>query len=594
MSRLWSVAVACVASWCATVVADGPAPFRNLAPDTTYIMVSADTWSKAVEAWEKTGLSGLMNTDAMQKVLGKDGARGSMEKHLKELGVPEGSVSWPDAFGAAMYAVHNTELDTDESNMVFYGDWGTRADAMSKVVDALMNEAVKEDKWKLETGDQIAGRDVITIVLPESERDKALRERFGQGLRVEVGRRTEKLFYVRDGARFLMGTDRGGLEDVLEALDGKRKCKVPEQKEFQGAMDQLGQQDLSVIVLTAPMQGVVDAAGGGMMAAFQPMVQLFLGDVQAWSMGMHLMGSQGQVEISASALLPGAPTGVWKLLGPAAPVDKPPAVVGGDAVSFYRMNVQFKEVMTLINTMAANLPAEMGGGKGGEMDAWLLNYGPVVSKGFEAMGPHVWSTSVVRQPVTPESKVGCTVVECTNPKAVVPMVAQMGAMVGMKPRDVDGNTLFSSEMVPMTVGISNGYMAMGDSKQVEQVMRAVGQKDLPMLADHATFKQASGSVGSQDVLGWGYTDIVASWKYDHEMLKAMPDESGDMEKYLEESDDSPWAKRMGYQLPDNTSELLKALEPDVVAKYLGPMVWTLRSSDKGFTVKLWLMSAPGQ
>jgi tRNA G46 methylase TrmB len=38
-----------------------------------------------------------------------------------------------------------------------------------------------------------------------------------------------------------------------------------------------------------------------------------------------------------------------------------------------------------------------------EVDAFLVNFGPVLTKGFEALGPGVWTYETVRQPVTPES-----------------------------------------------------------------------------------------------------------------------------------------------------------------------------------------------
>jgi hypothetical protein len=509
---------------------------------------------------------------------------------VKELGAPEGSATWPDAFGVAFYTSHNAELDTDEPNILFYGDWGARADAASQLLDAVLADAVKTDKWRIETGDEVLGRKVTTVHLPEDEAMKAIRERYGGQMGVEVSRTTEKLFYVRDGSRFFVSTERSGIEDALEAVDGKRKSKVPDSKEFQSAMDQLGEQDVSAVVLTGPLQKALPGTGMGPLAMMEPVLQTLLGDVKAWCVGLDVQGTRGQVEVTATALMSGPKTGLWSMLGPSAPVDKPPPLIGADSVSYGRMNVQFKEFMPLVNSLAANLPPEITD----MLDQWLINYGPAVTKALDAIGPGMWFSSQIRQPVTPESLVGNTIMACSNPKAVVPVLAQFGPQMGMEPRDVDGNTIFSGAGSPMSVGVSNGYIAMGDGKQVEQAMRAVGQKDLPSLADNPSYKKAATAAGTEPLVGWGFTDIVARWGFDREMIKSAAEESASMGQLMEQADDSPWAKRVGFTMPENSLEHLAELEPATLAKYVGSTVWSIKMGENGLVARYWLMPGQGE
>lgn len=322
-----------------------------------------------------------------------------------------------------------------------------------------------------------------------------------------------------------------------------------------------------------------------MLAMVQPLIQPLFGDVQAWCFGLDVQGERGQVELTQTVLVPGQKAGVWSLVGPSVPIEPPPPMIGPDAISYARFNVQFKEIMNLVNTVAANDPqmSEF-------LDPWLLNFGPAVTKGLEAMGPGMWMSSQVRQPMTPESLVSSTVIACSNPKAVVPMLTQLGAPVGMEPRDVDGNTIFSSDAPPMAIGVSNGYMAMGDPKQVEQAMRSVGQKDLPSIAENPAFKRALGSAGTDAVVGWGYSDMVARWAFDREMIKLAAKDGGTLPRMISESDDSSWAKRMGYELPEDALEKLATLEPATLAKHIGPLVWTCRMGDKGVVTRVWLMA----
>ena len=95
--------------------ADGPVPIRGIAPDTTYVEVAADDFARTVERWRTTGLHSFLKSPQMAKILGDDGgAQDAMDERLGELGVPAGSFSWPKAFGAVLFTVHDEELDAEE------------------------------------------------------------------------------------------------------------------------------------------------------------------------------------------------------------------------------------------------------------------------------------------------------------------------------------------------------------------------------------------------------------------------------------------------------------------------------------------------
>ena len=244
---------------------------------------------------------------------------------------------------------------------------------------------------------------------------------------MSFAKKTEKLWYCRTGSRFLVATEAAGLEDALEALDGKRKAKLSEQPDFRGAMDQLGETDISFTVLTGPMQKSMTGEGAGTMALLQPVLQPLFGDVQAWTVGIGIDTPRGQVDVTSGIYVPGQKVGLWSLLGPAAPIEPPPPMIGPDAVGFGRVNVQLKDMMNMINTVVANLPEEQAA----EIDGFLVNFGPVLGKAFEALGPGIWTYETIRQPITPESRVTGTIVTCTNPKAVVPMITQFGGTMGL-------------------------------------------------------------------------------------------------------------------------------------------------------------------
>ncbi len=566
--------------------ADGPMPIRAIAPDTTYVIVSSDQLTQTVERWRNTPIQAFLKTAPMAKVLGTDGgAQNAMEDRLKELGIPEGTIDWPAAGGTTLFTVHDEELDVEQSHALVYGDWGAKADGMAKLFDAIIAESVKKDGVTVEKED-IAGREVQVLNLQKSA---AKRNGRGGAMGIEMdlsfAKNAEKVYYCRDGSRFLASTDAGGLEDALLALDGKRKAKLPEQSDFRGAMDQLGETDISVVILTGPLQKSIAGEGAGMLAMVQPVLQPLVGDVQAWTIGIGIDTPRGQIEVTSGIYVPGDKVGVWALLGPSAPIEAPPPMIGPDAVAFGRVNVQLKNLMNLINSVVANLPEEQAQ----EIDGFLVNFGPVMSKGFEAMGPGIWTYETIRQPVTPESRVTGTIVTCTNPKAVVPMITQFGGTMGLEPRDFDGNTIFSADFLPMSIGVANGFMATGDSKLVEQAMRSMGQKDLPSVADNQAYKAAALAVGGEAVISWGYIDLPARWGFERELLEQYGEDDSKLDNAVGRADDSSVAKRLGFKVPGNANDVLKTMDAAMVAKYVGSFVWSMKSDSKGFVTRAAVM-----
>ena len=570
----FAIAASCLAG-------DGPMPIRAIAPDSTYILVSADAVLRTVEKWKASPLHAFLETPQMAKVLGRDGgAQESMEKRLRELGVPEGAVDWPEAFGLASFTIHDEELDVEQPQTLLYGDWGARADGMAKLFDALIAESVKKDGLAVEK-DEVAGREVQVLTLKSVPEDDRPGRMPGMDLDVSFAGNPRKLWYCRDGSRFLLSSDAGGLEDALEAIDGKRKAKLPDQEDFRGAMDQLGDADLSLCFLTGPLQKAIGGEGAGMMSLLQPIVQPLFGDVHAYTVGVSVDSPRGQLEMTSGIFVPGEKVGLWSLLGPAAPVEAPPPMIGPDALGFGRINVKFKDLMNLVNAVTAAMPDEQAE----QIDAYLVNFGPVLTKGFEALGPGMWTYETVRQPVTPESRVTSTVITCTNPKAVVPMITQFGGTLGLEPRDFDGNTIFSAEFMPISVGVANGWMATGDSKLVEHAMRSMGQKDLPSVAESPVYRQAAAVVGGDPVISWGWIDLPARWGFERELLAQFGADDSRLDNVVGRSDDSDFAERLGYRLPKESSEVLKTIDAEMVARFVGPMVWSMRSDSKGFVTR---------
>ena len=75
------------------------------------------------------------------------------------------------------------------------------------------------------------------------------------------------------------------------------------------------------------------------------------------------------------------------------------------------------------------------------------------------------------------------------------------------------------------------------------------------------------------------------------------EEFGDDESRLDNAmgraDDSSWAKRLGYKVPDNVDKTLASITQDMVAKHVGPAYWWMRADDKGFVTRSAVLAPAG-
>ena len=89
-----SIRTACVLAFAPAFVAfralavDAPTPVRAIAPDSTYVLLSADHFAETYERWQKMPLQSFLQTEPMRKVLGEDGgAQVAMQERLKPVGI---------------------------------------------------------------------------------------------------------------------------------------------------------------------------------------------------------------------------------------------------------------------------------------------------------------------------------------------------------------------------------------------------------------------------------------------------------------------------------------------------------------------------
>ena len=590
MKRHPLAALLCLAAALAARAAD-LVTMEQLAPRDSWLVVGVDDLDAARGRWDRTPALRWWNSEAVQKLVkgALDESREISRKRLQELGVAEDAWSAPKVAGGAMYAARDEDLDSDQAHFLLYAEWGEHADGVAAIFDAVLAE---QDRRKAGTTKsvEIRGRKAVQIsVKPEAPkpevgqygRPRRPRPRRG-GLFGEGGtfQHVEHIWYVRDGSRFLLGSRESELEEALGVLEGQALKGVAEDQDFRAALEQVGRGDGWAVLLTGPMQRVAGVAGP-QFTFVQPMMTTLFGEVKAYGFGLRSDEPQAQFELLQGIVVQGERQGLMSLPGPVTPVSAPPKFAAGDALGYGRMQLQFRDLMKVVDTAVASLPEELAE----NFEPTLQQYGPDLRKAFDAMGPeiHVVTRQDRAQGAAADAEPQAVyAVACRDERAVTGMLNLFLPEAGFEPRDFNGNTIFSAEGAEVSMGFGGGMFLMGSSAMVEQCLR--GSEGT--LGETAACRQAMTAAGSEPVIGWGYTDLVASLEASREALVEM---AARAERSAVPKSQRDIAGDAGLQLPEGLAEKLKDVDPKTFAEGFGPSQWDMRPVSNGLLTRFRLL-----
>jgi hypothetical protein len=572
--------------------AEAPVTIDRLAPRDSWFVIGVDDLVGTRQRWDRTAVIRWWNSEPIQKLVREDmeASRKQAAERLRELGVPEDAWSLPRVAGAALYAARDEDLDSDQAHFLAYGDWGEHAEGVGAIMDALIAEQERKRPGAT-TGVEIAGHKATRITVRPEEaapevgpdgRPRRPRPRRG-GLFGEGGtfQHVEHIWYLRHGERLLLGSVERDLAEAIEVLEGGPDRGLPDEAAFRDGLAQVGRGDGWAVLLTEPMQRVAGTASA-QLGFLQPMLTTLFGQVKAYAFGLRSDESGVQFDLLSGILVEGERRGVLALPDPAVAIAPPPALVPGDAVGYGTIQIQFRDLMKLIETAVSAMPGEMAG----MMEPTLQQYGPDLRKAFDALGPQVHV--VTRSAGMPgrdaeENQQGIYAMACRDEQAVTGLLNLFLPEAGFQPRDFNGHTIFSAGQDEMSMGFGGGMFYMGTTTLVEQCLRG-GQGG---LADSPACRQSMGAAGSEPAIGWGFTDMVASLEASREALVAAASraERGALPKGQRDL-----AGEAGIQLPEGLAESLQDVDAESLATGFGPMQWDLRPLPNGLLTRFRLLA----
>ena len=563
--------------------------FEQLVPPDAWLVLGMDNLNASRERWNATPLGKWFQSDAVQALLkeNKEASEKKNKARMQELGVDEDSWTWPDSCGAGLYLAHDDTLDVDLPHVLVSAVWGAGADKANTLFEAVLREKEKKDPGSV-TNIEIRGKPAKAIrVLDKDDQPKKKRRRSSNSFVPEGSLdHIETLYFVRDGNRFVFGSIQQDVDEALGVYEGVARKSVADSIDFKKTLDSVGRGDGWMVMLTSALHKVA-GAGGPQVELVQPYLQTLFGDVHGFGFSLDCDAPGAQLQMLSSIVIDGDRKGMLALPNPAQSPSLPPKFVSGEATGYGTINVQFAEIMKLVETVVASIPEEFSQ----PFDASLQQYGPDLSRAFSKLGPdmHVvrcktisdFSLNSENKKLQAKEREGSFyAIRCAEEQSMMTLMNLFLPQAGFEPRDFNGNTIFDDKSRETGFGFGAGWFFMGKSKFVEAGLRAVAASNTQgTLADTPACKQVLTDLGTEPVLCWGYQDILMDFSSDES-----PNERERGE--ISASYDSNTFDKIGVSEPMGPLFIVFKNEETLWKSAMGPNVFSMTQESWGLKTKI--------
>lgn len=574
-------------------VASHAVKFEQIVPQDAWLVMGIDDIDNTRQRWGATPIGKWLQSDAVQALM-KDGLEASLKKNkerLQELGLQEDAWSWPHSAGIGFYIVHDQDLDADLPHFIMSGVWTENADKVNAIFEAVLAEMQKKTPGSVSNVD-IGGKSAkaISVIDNELAPKKRRRGRGGNSFVPEGALdHIETLYFVRDGNHFLLGSVKEDLEEALGVYAGTARKSVADSVDFKKTMDSVGRGDGWMVMLTSVLHKVA-GAGGPQVELIQPYLQTLFGDVHGYGFSLSSEAPGAQFQLLSSIVIDGDRMGLLALPNPAQSPSAPPAFVANDANGYGTVNLQFGQVMKLIESMVASLPEELSA----NFDATLQQYGPDLSKAFARLGPdmHIVSRKAranveLKKSESSDAASGSIyAIRCADEQALTSLLNLFMSQGGFETRDFNGNTIFEDKSRESCCGFGGGWFFMGKSVFVEECLRSMGGAiQSGTLAETRECKQVLADLGSTPVLCWGYMDMLISFDED----KKSKSNRGSSVAASYDSNDQAIMNQVGVDIPTDPFLDLLRDEKQGWKTAFGPSVFSMTQESSSLITKIRLL-----
>ncbi|MDG2030495.1 MAG: hypothetical protein P8J45_05760 [Phycisphaerales bacterium] len=540
---------------------------QDIFPKSTFLVAQAQNFEGVLDRFGNSRMWKLMGEGESLK----DWMNSLTEGMAREYDLDQSKVGLPEYMGLSAYVSFNEDLGIEVPAYMIYVDFGDHTDMAKAVYDGRMNEMTADAATRFDK-EEMRGRDMLVF---ESNFEMPQLDEFADdaGMMLPVGGDMDfvndslsSIYMIRDEARILIGSEPIALDDALSIIDGGKVKVLADNDEYQALMDMIpeGSRDMNAMILTKEIQPMIAPVIAGPMAAgVMPIVLELFGDIQGYGFWGDVATGSNMMELGVGMLMDGERRGLMKLIDVSRPVAEVPAFVPASALSYGRIDFDFKNLVPTIREIIASLPE----GDAQQIEPMFEQFAPMIGAGFSTLGPEIHVFTVeTDSPFTPTRTT--ISIPTSDAESLEQVFAMMAPAAGLMPRDFNGETIYSDpldEFSQMAVGIGAGNLVIGQSEGVEAVLRSMGQKDLPKMESTPSVRSVTRSLPSGELMGWGVLD--SKQLATQQIMAAL------MPVMLEMTEEVAG-------IEDQMDQIMKMDAKDI-ADVLGPGWWYMKRTDSG-------------
>lgn len=605
--------IVAVAALSLRALAGGP-DITQVAPAGSFMVVNIPDFTQLRKGFEKSGLGEMWREPGLKSFLERitEDQSKDLAAFLDRISAESEDIKPPTgAVGLAFFMAEGDDRpkaeDEDQPepppHMMLLADMGENADAWDDLIEKVLTRA-QQDKM-VTTEEDKYGDIKITVVKSvktdddgDDDDDEAAVEA-GAGIAEGImefltgpAEHKRDLFIARSGTTIALCSDLKSLEDALDGLGGKHQDAVGDVAIFKDSLAQHpgGEAAYAVFIfepLIAKLREEADRHkneqefGPDMFAMFRTLGLL---EFKSMSLGLRVDTQDGLLDVSIGAVVPEKKGLVALFSDPAGPFD-PPAFASPDAAGVTRFSFRFSGLFDLAREVVAAMPEDERAAAAAGLD----QAANIAKPTLEALGPTVYVVDSYKQPLSAESEQMIFAIDVKDQVTLTNTVSFLiGTFPGMiEPRDFEGNTIYSSEGLPVSAGIGFGRLFIGTTAGVENAMRLSGRADAPRLAAEPAFREAVRPLGN-DAVVYSYVDVEQTLRW---TFWSMQNEDKIFEATLDEMElDAETRAEILKNYRADRPEWIDHLPPvEAFTSHIGDTVSDLRATPDGFRGRLLLL-----
>jgi hypothetical protein len=550
---------------------------QDIFPKSTFFVAQAQDFEGVLDRFGNSRMWKLMGEGESLK----DWMNSLTEGMAREYDLDQSKVGLPEYMGFSAYVSFNEDLGIEVPAYMIYVDFGDHADMAKAIFEGRMEEMTADAAVRFDK-EEMRGRDMVVF---ESDFEMPQLDEFvnDAGMMLPVGGDMDfvndslsSIYMIRDEGRIMIGSEPIALDDALSIIDGGKLKVLADNDEYQALMDMIpeGSRDMNAMILTREIQPMIAPVIAGPMAAgVMPIVLELFGDVQGYGFWGDVATESNMMELGVGMLMDDERRGLMKLIDVSRPVAEVPAFVPASALSYGRIDFDFKNLVPTIREIIASLPE----GDAQQIEPMFEQFAPMIGGGLSTLGPEIHVFSVeTDSPFTPTRTT--ISIPTSDAESLEQVFAMMAPAAGLMPRDFNGETIYSDpldEFSQMAVGIGAGNLVIGESEGVEAVLRSMGQKDLPKMESTDSVRSVTRNLPSGELMGWGVLD--AKQLATEQIMTAL------MPMMLEMTEQVTG-------IDDQMDQIMKMDAKDL-ADVMGPGWWYMKRTDSGTVFRAGVLEA---